>query len=228
VIELPQETPMDGAEVHPPHAPHTGHRWWDFAIGGTAVLVSLISLYVAVHHGQIMEKLVAANSWPNIEVSFNVRSGASPDNARFEIAVTNNGIGPARIETLELWNGTTPIESIDAIGALIKGKGDAQTVNSVSQSATVIGSVIGARETVIPVAIETTAIKGWEQSVVATAGDLQSRVCFCSVFDECRVADSRETSPKPVVVASCPVPSTSFSDNISSLKSAPTPAPPTP
>lgn len=208
---------MEGAEVHAPHAPHTGHRWWDFAIGGTAVLVSLISLYVAVHHGQIMEKLVAANSWPNVEVSFNVRGGTSSDSARFEIAVTNNGIGPARIETLELWNGKTPIENIDAIGKLVKDKSDSQSLNAVSQSATVIGSIIGARDTIIPVAIESTAVRGWEQSMVATAGNLESRVCFCSVFDECRVADSREKSPKPVVVASCPVPTISFSDDVSSL-----------
>jgi len=89
---------MEGPEVHAPHAPHTGNRWWDYAIGGTALLVSLVSLYVAVHHGEIMEKLVAANSWPNIEAGGNVVEGKTPGTARFEIGVKNNGVGPARVE----------------------------------------------------------------------------------------------------------------------------------
>lgn len=54
---------METPEVHV-HPHHTGHRWVDYVIAGTALLVSVISLWVAVGHGRTMEKLVAANSWP--------------------------------------------------------------------------------------------------------------------------------------------------------------------
>jgi hypothetical protein len=222
--EPPQETPMEGPEVHAPHAPHTGHRWWDFAIGGTAVLVSLISLYVAVHHGEIMEKLVAANSWPNVELSVNVAAGALIDSSRFEISLTNNGVGPARIETLELWHGQLPIKNVDAIRRLVMAKSDGQNLNFQVQSATVVGAVIGASQTVKPVVIESTMSDVWP--MVETAGGLKSRVCFCSVFDECRVADTRAPSPRPVVVASCPVPEIAFRDDVNSLMLSRASAPP--
>ncbi len=56
---------METPEVHV-HPHHTGHRWADYVIAGTALLVSVISLWVAVGHGRTMEKLVAVNSWPYV------------------------------------------------------------------------------------------------------------------------------------------------------------------
>lgn len=213
----PQETDMEGPEVHAPHAPHTGHRWWDFAIGGTAVLVSLISLYVAVHHGAIMERLVAANSWPNVQLSANIVRAATPERVRFEIALTNNGVGPARVETLELWNGNTPIADVNQLGKLIKANGDGARFPVQLAGATVVGTVIGARETITAVSIATAEIDQWATPMVKTATALESRVCFCSVFDECRVSDSRAANGRPVLVEKCPVPPVPFKDDIAGM-----------
>lgn len=218
------EAAMEGPEVHVPHAPHTGHRWWDFAIGGTALLVSVISLYVAVHHGEIMEKLVAANSWPNVQLSTNVGSASAPDRVRFEIALTNNGVGPARVETVELWTGNTPIVDANQIGKLIKANGGGQTLNVQVEGATVIGSVLGARETIVPLSIATTDRERWGLAMVKTAAAMESRVCFCSVFDECHIADSRTKAGRPARVDACPAAPTSFRDDIAGLMIARLPA----
>ncbi len=57
---------MEGPEVHQPHARHKGGlpQWLELTIAGTALVTSISSIAIAVHHGQIMEKLVEANSIP--------------------------------------------------------------------------------------------------------------------------------------------------------------------
>ena len=59
--ELPVNVSADG--VHP-EPRKSGHRLLDFAIALSAIVISLISLTVAIHHGRVQERLVAANSWP--------------------------------------------------------------------------------------------------------------------------------------------------------------------
>lgn len=205
---------VDGPETHVPHAPHTGHRWWDFAIGGTALLVSVISLYVAVHHGEIMEKLVAANSWPNIEAGGNVVEGKLPGSARFEIEVGNNGVGPARVETLELWDGTVPMTDAAGVAARLKLAGGGVPFNARLDGASITGQVVGARETIKVVAFESGDGERWGLPMIRLAGQLETRICYCSVFDECYVADSRRRHGRAEHVEACPVPSAAFDDDI--------------
>lgn len=221
---------MDGPEVHVPHAPHTGHKWWDYAIGGTALLVSLISLYVAVHHGEIMEKLVAANSWPNVEASGNVVEGKTAGSARFEVAVKNNGVGPARVESLELWDGATPIGDASVLAKRLKAAGDGGSLNARLEGASITGQVIGAREAVTVVAFETPETGRWSLPMIRLAGNLESRVCYCSVFDECYLADSRRQRGRAEHVEKCPVPKGLFADDVGDtlLKQVPSKPPVTP
>ena len=56
---------MEAPEVHTPHAHPSGKGWLDMALGGSAFIISLVSLWLGIQHGRAMEKLVAANSWPN-------------------------------------------------------------------------------------------------------------------------------------------------------------------
>ena len=57
---------MEGPAVHQPHA-HKRHglpQWLELSIAGAALVTSISSIAIAVHHGQIMERLVQANSVP--------------------------------------------------------------------------------------------------------------------------------------------------------------------
>jgi hypothetical protein len=81
---------IDAPEApHQHHPAHTGHRWLDILLGLGAMFVSVVSLVVAVEHGQTMErmadantKMVEANSWPFISFDthdLNEQSNAGPD-----------------------------------------------------------------------------------------------------------------------------------------------------
>jgi hypothetical protein len=59
---LVTETPVNvHAEGVHPEPRKTGHRAIDFSIAASAIVISLISLAVAIHHGRVQERLVAAN-----------------------------------------------------------------------------------------------------------------------------------------------------------------------
>src|SRR6185312_3394834 len=111
-------------EVH--HHPHhrTGHRWVDFAVPFSALAVSVISLVVAVHHGRTMQemaqanaRLVQANSWPLLQFT----TGNANDKGEPEITlkVENAGVGPAKLVSLEIFQGEHVIRTPrDLIAAL--------------------------------------------------------------------------------------------------------------
>jgi hypothetical protein len=62
---------VENPEVHTPHARHGGlPRWLELTIAVTALITSISSIAIAVHHGQIMEKLVQANSVPYMQGGF--------------------------------------------------------------------------------------------------------------------------------------------------------------
>ena len=204
---------MDGPEIHAPHAAHTGHRWVDILLGLTALLVSGISLFVAVEHGHTMEKLVAANSWPNVTLDSQFGAGTAPGSTRLALDVANSGVGPARIESVELWVGKTPIADVTGLVTAIKAAGGGGKFEAQLEGRTIAGSVIGARETVTLVALTNADGAHWAQPMVKVAAQQQSRVCYCSVFDECYVVDTRIKRGHPLRVDACAVPPTAFSDD---------------
>ena len=57
----------EGGHQHA-HRPHgTGFHWLDISLALSAFVVSLASLWLTVHNARTMEKLVASNSYPNID-----------------------------------------------------------------------------------------------------------------------------------------------------------------
>jgi hypothetical protein len=204
---------MDSPEVHAPHKAHTGHRWLDITLGVSALMVSAISLYVAVHHGKTMEKLVEANSFPNIEINFDLKDGSQPDKISLEVRAENNGVGPARIETLELWDGSTPLTSVRDIVTAIKARGDGRKFHATLAGSTVTDSLLGAgkSKSVLELQMDRQA---WLAAAARFSGAAEDRVCYCSVFEECFVADSRLNRGRPGKVKLCPTPAHPYSDDV--------------
>src|ERR1700722_11340571 len=99
-----REAFVEGPEVESPHRHSTGHSWLDLILGVSAVTISFISLFLAIHNGNAMERLVEANSWPSVQVTFSTLNQDSTPHVHFDIA--NKGVGPARIESLDVtYNG---------------------------------------------------------------------------------------------------------------------------
>src|ERR1700748_1188714 len=97
---------MPEVEHHTHHHP-TGHRRLDRPLPICALFVSVVSLILAIIHGQAMErmadanaKLVEANSWPFLEYS----TGDIDDNKpEIEMRIGNVGVGPAKVQSVEVF-----------------------------------------------------------------------------------------------------------------------------
>ena len=87
------------------------------------MFVSVVTLVVAIEHGRTMERMadanmrmVEANSWPFVDFSTHDLSDKGAPEVR--LVLTNEGIGPARIETFELWwrgkSMSSPLELLKA------------------------------------------------------------------------------------------------------------------
>jgi hypothetical protein len=203
------------AEVHLPHSPvsadpdgvrleprRTGHRLLDFAVAGSAILISLISLGVAIHLGQVQQRLVAANSWPFLQFasSYNIEDGKQV----VSIGISNDGAGAAILKSLVVrYQGKVIrgyVELLQACCGLRQGvtKTDVGENIGVGQESSLIG-VLRAREKVTMLKLVRTSsnLEFW-QRFSAARGALTFQACYCSIVGDCWTSDLRTLDPAPV------------------------------
>jgi hypothetical protein len=205
-------------ESHHHHHPHkTGVRWLDLALGISAAVVSLVSLWLALHSAHSMEKLVAANSYPYVETGRSNRTlerdPASGNYRRtIDYQLTNNGVGPARIEWVRLEFKGKPMADL---GALLDAccKLPNYDTGGLNQRGVVSG-------TLIPQGREFHMFT-WEAPLTPNPtfdalhrqmNDIRVSTCYCSVFDECYVREW--SSEKPKQVEQCTVPPARFEPRV--------------
>jgi hypothetical protein len=194
--------------------PKSGHRWIDISVAGCALIVSITSLFVAMKHGRAMErmaeanaKLVQANSWPVLQ-RYQSDLGPVPGSKVYSLNVVNNGVGPAKVESVEVtWKGQ-PVESLHQLVRLCCAS-EPESNEPQFETSTIMGSVLRAGE--IRKIIEFPEDQVHDElrgHLRLSLRDTQWKVCYCSVFDECWVSDLVTMHPETVNV--CPVPKVPF------------------
>ena len=191
-------------EHETPHVAHkTGRGWLDLTLALCAMFVSLLSLAVAVHHGNAMDRLVAANSWPFL--TYDTDNLDLQGHRRISLKVENTGIGPARIKTFEVWWQGQPVSTAPELierCCIVDSKGPIGPT-AASSLDLVIGKVApnvmraGDAETFLSLELKDANADIWHRLNVARL-QLKMRACYCSVFDECWETDLAETSAKRV------------------------------
>jgi hypothetical protein len=202
---------MEAPEAHGPHPAHSGHRWLDIVLGVSAMFVSVVSLFVAVSHGRTMERMaeanarmVEANSWPFVE--FDSHNVDEHGNGKIRLVLTNQGVGPARIETLELWWNGKPISSPWALLEACCDTTRPEGIMSIGNAAPNILRA-GEHEDFFAWSPGPGTSDFFEKLNVERA-KITVRTCYCSVFDECWVTSG--LAIRADRVRSCPVPATPF------------------
>lgn len=192
---------MEAPEVESHHHHHTGHKWLDIVLAGSAIVISVISLFLGIHHGKTMEKLVEANTWPY--VMYAASNGNAQGEHLMSFQLVNSGVGPARIETFEVFYKDKPIASPRALFDACCGTSGKEAPLSTRSS--VNDWVLPAREMITFLSVKPQNADPAVYAALEAAQDsVQTRVCYCSVFDECWLRDSRKN--KADLVKSCPTP----------------------
>jgi hypothetical protein len=154
--------------------------------------------------------MVAAAYWPFIKVD----DGNADDegNPRLIFRVTNSGVGPAKVQSFELfWKGRAYPRSYtlmkDCCGLdLARYREDVFRHRATPiVDDFVAGRVIRAGETVnfLDIKLGPDNEKMWD-ALDAARRDIRYRICYCSVFDECWLDQHGDLNPARV--ATCPVP----------------------
>jgi len=200
------EVNVENPEAEHHHRHHTGRPWLDLLLGISAVSISFISLFLAIENGRAMERLVQANSWPFIEITHSsLNVDGTPHN---HLDIANKGVGPARIETLEASYNGTPMSSPRA---MLNAMLNRTTVSPhpVIQTSSVINTVLTAKEQVSFIEFNPLDFSAEDYAAIRVGMQkLDFLACYCSVFNECWMADTSKA--RPAKVKECPVSSKAF------------------
>jgi hypothetical protein len=196
-----------GSEGGHHHHQHTGHRWLDITLAVSAVIISLVSLFLTLQHGRVMERMVEANTWPYVMVD--VTTSNLDGSPHVALRMENKGVGPAKIESLEVFYQGVAMPGSHALVKAVLAPSDPDRRFRVLIS-DVLESVLSAREVVNFVDLDPKNYSVQEYGKMAdVVTKLDFRVCYCSVFDECAVLDTRKAQ-RPFAVKSCSVPRIMF------------------
>lgn len=191
---------------------HTGHRWLDITLAVSAVFISLVSLFLAIQHGRVMERMVEASTWAFVTADFS-NADAVTYQPHTRLVITNKGVGPAKIESLELFYNGAPITGPRALSDAILKPGETTTRAHAFVTSDVRGIVLSAKEELNFLDFRVDRYTPDEYKALAAAmPKVGFKVCYCSVLDECSTVDTREHARHPVVVKSCPIPQTRYDE----------------
>lgn len=190
------------------HHHKSGHRWVDLAIPLAALFVSFISIWIAWHHGQVMQqlvdqnaRLVQANSKPHVTLS---QAHGVDDRGvqNYTLSVRNGGVGPAEIRTAEvLYNGRAVHNSRELLRLCCNIDSSEYRFGDLVDAMLQPGQQLN--YLLVTSRPDPQITRGLPALYKAfAAGTIETRVCYCSVFDECWTKTSIPRS-RPVQVEQC-------------------------
>lgn len=160
--------------------------------------VGAVALYAALNEADAVRKQQQASVWPHIRV-MDINYGA-PGEERFDIVVSNKGIGPARIEAVKVSIGGVEQTSWYEIIRSLPGGASAGI-----SSYRLADATLSPEEDLVAVSV---AAKYSSVELVnafrdlVRGGEAAMSICYCSVFDDCWQIDAGERRPASVKV--CP------------------------
>ena len=158
----------------------------------SAVLLSVCGLVISFYEASLIREQQRASVWPNVEVSPSINDGD------LKIFVQNTGIGPARIikasvtykdEVKEDWNNVVESFEYEETGisgyqSLIKGRVLPPTSSQeliFRMESTVENSDVNLADQLSRAILEQ---------------DLDVKLCYCSVYDECWTANMSDVTKR--------------------------------
>ena len=160
-----------------------------------ALAVSIFALAIGAWQTRLMQTQARASVWPHLSIGYTYNSNV--DENGFLWHVDNNGVGPARIESVTLTLDGKPMKNWRDVLAALGFQREMRT-STTSLSGEVIPPSLN-RETAIE------AIRVNERDAAsafkAAVPRFRMEICYCSVYDDCWIAHWQ--TPKVDVVDRC-------------------------
>lgn len=191
-------------------------HWAESALAIGAVIIAAVSLWVAYDTERTNRELVAserqlvaANSWPFVQVAENDQ--APNGGPGISLIMFNGGIGPAKVETFELfWKGQPQRSPFELMRACCGSAPPDFGMGAPS------GLVLRPGQTLSFLYFNRTQENGPVLDALrAGLSNISIRYCYCSAFDECWVSinhfgEARDMHPPRAPM--CPQPRVPYSN----------------
>lgn len=159
---------------------------------GVALAVSVFALAIGAWQTRLMQGQARASVWPFLSIGYTYSSNTDADG--FVWHIDNNGVGPARVETVALQLDGKPMKNWTEV---LKALGATSPINvsTTSFSGDVIPPSLNRETTINAIRVHQREVATLFKSAVDR---FKMDVCYCSVYDDCWVAHWQKTKVDPV------------------------------
>ena len=169
---------------------------WQTILSVVGIFIAVVALYAALKESAAVRQQTAAAVWPFVQMI--IHDYDNGDTAGFTLSFVNVGVGPAKVRGLRLEIDGQPIRDWAQAVNVLGGNPDADVSRNFLG-----GRVLRPEERVDLISTADADLARRFQRAIATRGNYVS-YCYCSIFDECWLADSRQDLQDPKPVAACP------------------------
>ena len=170
---------------------------WQTVLSMVGVFIAVIALYAALKESAAVRQQTAASVWPFVQLL--IEDYDTAEGAGFSMSFVNAGVGPAKLDGVRLEIGGAAVRDwAQAVAAL----GGDPAVANVSRNF-ISGRVLRPDERVDMLHTAEPDLARRFQSAIADPAN-HIRYCYCSIFGECWLADSRRDLQEPQAVEACP------------------------
>lgn len=165
----------------------------EFLVAVCALIASTMAVFIAWDQGRVMRAQQHGSVFPVLQVDGFARNNG--EQTSLGIDVRNSGVGPALIESVDLFINDEKIESFGGYLASLPQGGE------LSWSA-ITGRALAPGETVTPIEIQWPVGTIEQSTLVRVGADTENwslRICYCSVFEKCwQTSQIGRSRAKPV------------------------------
>jgi hypothetical protein len=189
-------------------------HWAESVLAIGAIIIAGVSLWVAYDTERTNSQLVASerqlvteNAWPFVQESygtFAIGELSSTPKRLETVMITNAGVGPAKVESSEMfWRGRA-YAGWRALAHVCCGYTRPTGTEDAIHTSSLEGQVLSPGKTIDLLYYPWTSVNSdtW-QKLREIVPAVQFKICYCSVFDSCWLTVGESLHPKPVSI--CPV-----------------------
>jgi hypothetical protein len=194
----------------------------EILITSTTLVISIALAYFSFVQADASRKMQRTETWPYVSY---ITENSSPEvKNEISFSLSNDGVGPARLQEMEfIYNGKRMRDPMEFLAACCAAAARAE--KSLTFSTDRVDGVLrpGQERNFFRLAKNDDNAALWDQLNVER-WKVVVRTCYCSIFDDCWVFDSRKEQPDEVKV--CPANWTQFGEHPEVRPNAEEPAEP--
>jgi hypothetical protein len=166
-------------------------HWLDLIVGGSAIVIAVISLTVALRQSHIMERQLAASVWPYLQ--YDTSNATLEGKPVMSFAVENVGVGPARVHSVSMRYGDKPVRDARELWTaccadlLAGGQKPAWRISTLHDQV-----LAPNRPKTFLLLTDDPANPLFRQRLESERQKIALRFCYCSVLDQCWMFDSEK------------------------------------